>query len=129
MVLGEFKVREVQEGNRLWWEPEFDREWSDLTKLRWEAAVAEAESGERLRVHVGGFFIAGVMQLGYYSLSGLGWGLGPVTYEAARDYIHGFALGARQANRRKVPREDTPIFAAVVTRYMLAGASIAREIE
>ena len=125
MPLGEMKVREVQEGNLIRVEPEYQDDWSDLTKLRWEAALATLRGGEKITVHIANYSTNGIWNPGFYGLSGYGWGCGPLSFEAARDTILGYEMGASAAKRREIPMYATPIFGMLVTRYALQGSVIA----
>lgn len=97
MVWGDLRVKRVWEGNRGHIEPEFDPEWSDLMKLRWEAAIVEMDTGIKIGIRPGGSFINGIPILDVYGLSVGATGLGPCSPSVARDIIHGIGLGATAA--------------------------------
>lgn len=95
-------VRMVQDGNMTYPDPPFDPDWSDRTKLEWHAAIAELESGVRIRIADGHFRL---MENGrwvehepHYSVQ-VGYSSTVLPFRGAWTYINGARAGGRGAAR------------------------------
>lgn len=93
MPLGDMKVRKMREGTKSWFEPPYDPEWSELTKLKYMAACAKERDGVDITVRLGYATVNGIEELGVYSLSLPGMGMSPMDYRTCSDYIQGISIG------------------------------------
>ena len=98
------KVRRIHHASGSRIEPPLDQSWSDLEKLRWHAAVIEHDTGAPVRIDTARYWIGAVLQRGFYDITLGGTNIGPLSYNAAWDYLNGIAIGARYAVRK----ETTP---------------------
>ena len=85
-------------------EPPLDDRWDDLTKLRWNAALIEHQTGIRVVVSTGGHQTlrhgAWVDEPGRYSLQVGGSSISSFDFRGAWDVMIGVELGAQAAARR-----------------------------
>lgn len=96
MTLGDMKVRRVPTEHGSIVEPALDPDWSELTKLRWVAAVESLDSPVPIRVSTGYSSTNGVSRLEYCVNAGR-TGFGSSPYEHAWTLIIGMGTGAREA--------------------------------
>lgn len=100
MPLGDMKVREVEiEPDVFGYDPPLEDHWSELTKLRWHAAVANI-SGLDIHIRVGGSFINGIPEFDVYGLSVFGYSFSPMSYQECAIYIHGMTIGYLTASNK-----------------------------
>lgn len=76
-------------------EPPLQQYWSSLRKLRWWAAVAEADEGIAISVEKSQYWINNIPQFGYFDVAGSG----PMRFDAAWTFINGMCAGARASTR------------------------------
>lgn len=74
-------------------EPPLDLNWDNDTKLRWHAAVVQADTGLPISIHP--------QPGGQYALMVANCSNGPHTYRDAWTYLNGVSTGARQARRHQ----------------------------
>lgn len=89
---------ETEHGGHI--EPPPDKAWDDLTKLKWWAGVANADTGLDIGVKVSDFRVNDVPQDGYYDIviSGV-TAIGPCLYQRANSVMTGISIGYRAAKR------------------------------
>lgn len=82
-------------------DPELDQKWSDLKKLRWNAAFVELETGIKLRVGHARYSVGGIPRFGYFSINAnaghIASASGPYTFDDAWTYLRGIQAGAEYA--------------------------------
>jgi len=84
------KVERVEDETGSHIEPPLDQKSSPLEKLRWHAAVLEADTGA----------LIGIAQNEHgFGIGGDGWGVGPMTFDQCWTFINGYALGIRGESR------------------------------
>lgn len=105
------RVERYTEGNFGGIRPAFNKDWHPLSSLRWEAAVAELDSGLPIRAYLSG---TRTYSNGRQVFTGRDFHVvvgnrssGALTYDEARTFLDGVVLGARVQRTLPTPTEET----------------------
>lgn len=81
-------------------DPPLPDDASALEKLTWKAEVASGDSGLDITVEDGGYYVSGVAQPGFYTVSiRYDSTSGPHTFSEAWTWMNGIVAGARAARK------------------------------
>lgn len=88
----------TQHGSHI--EPPLDDSWSEIDKLRWDAAVIEHDHGLRLKVEE--------RERGFVVIApDTGFGSNYLTYQAAWVHMNDLGLGAEMYRRQQATRSES----------------------